>query len=382
MLIKKLSGLLLLSSIVFLSSCIQQSNTKPRNTSATITSKKTSQTSKESPGPSKIDLAYGDLHASLIPTSFPLLQERFYSKDAFMLAVPYSEDCSCWINEVKPVIEQFVIEKHVPVYFISNEILVENSNQLGLVVVKDNVTFAIFDNGEIANQITSRDYSLLKSYSSFEKYLDSLVTLPRIFYVSLDDINNLYQKDEKNIIYFSRGTCGDCTYLNSHGLLNWSKKNPNYKKPIYIFDCDQVRYNEDGLFDEVRWQAFKDDYGLSIINNPIYGYNSGYVPMFVYLKGSNLGVSYLSGCVAFNDTVEAINEEYVVIDSYYTQERLNNLSYIDSSVKTKVLKGMKLTRDDVTIYDGFGDYVLWNHESAEQYHNVFLEKFLNYCENH
>ena len=140
------------------------------------------------------------------------------------------------------------------------------------------------------------------------------------------------------------------------------------------------KLDDEGNVNAEQWQTFKDDYGLSNKHNPVYGYNTGYVPTFLYINGYLTGAQYLSGCVVFNDTVVEQDSKYVVTDSYYTSERLGSLTYLDSSVQTRILKGKTLGSKDVTVYPEYGNYVAWNHESAEQYHNVFVEKFLDYCE--
>lgn len=330
---------------------------------------------------SKIHLVFGDLTTNEVTTiSYNKLKEKVDSEETFLLAIQYSDHCACWQSEAKPVIEKYISEKHVICYHIKLEELEANNNTFGIKIVTGNSSFAVFENGQVKNTITTKDDNTLKNYSTFESYMNELVVLPKFYYVNKDFVDELYKKDEKNVIYYSRSTCGDCGYLDSHYLKEWSKNNPDYARKIYVLDCDQpgIRLDENNQVNKEQWQKFKDDYGMSTVNNPTYGYDTGYVPTFLLIQGSNEGVKYLSGAVAFNDSVEASDGKYVVTNSYYTSERLNNLKYIDISVDQKVLKGMELGSADV---NDNGTYVMWKHESAEKYHNIFVERFLKYSLN-
>ena len=327
---------------------------------------------------SKIQLVFGDLTTNEVTDiSYTKLKEKVDSEASFLLAVQYSDHCGCWFDELKPVVEKYISEKHVICYHIKLEELEANNNTFGIKIVTGNSSFAIFEDGQLKNTITTKDDNTLKNYDTFVSYMDSLVSLPKFYYVSKDYIDELYKKDEKNIIYYSRSECGDCGYLDTHYLKEWSKNNPDFTRKIYVLDCDQkgIRKDDDGNVNKEQWQKFKDDYGMSTVNNPTYGYDTGYVPSFYLIQGSSEGVKYLSGAVAFNDTVTSSDSKYSVTNSYYTNERLANLQYIDDEVKTKVLKGLELTNEDV---NDNGRYVMWKHESAEKYHNVFVDKFLKY----
>ncbi len=328
----------------------------------------------------KADLLFGDMHAeSLTTLSYGQLKEKVDSKESFMLAVQYSDNCGCW-SDAKPVIERYIKEKHVNCYHIKLAELDGNDNRFNIEIISGNVTLAIFKDGEVKKCTTTKEDSL-KVYDSFVSFVESVIQLPKMYYINLEDLNNLYKTPEKNIVYFSRATCGDCSYVNTSGLKSWSAKTKDYSKKIYVLDCDQpgIRYNTEGVYDKDQWQAFKHTYGLSTLNNPTYGYDTGYVPSFYLIQGSEAGVSFLSGSVTFNDSIaKGEDGAYYVTNSYYTEERLPNLAYIDSKVKTKVLKGMKVSEGVVEKeYEG-KTYATWDHPAAEKYHNIFLEKFLDW----
>ena len=330
----------------------------------------------------KIDLMYGDTSVKDVTTlKFDQLKEKIDSKDNFLLAVQYSEGCGCWSQDAHPVFERFIEEKHVNIYHIKLEELDGGGNRFGITIITGNVSFAVFEDGEVKSCVTTKDDTTLKKYDDFTAYLDSLVALPRIYYSTLDDIDKIYKTEEKNIVYFGRKTCGDCAYLETHYLKTWSKNNPGFTKKIYLLDCDQqdIRLDDEGKVNAEQWQQFKDDYGLSTKRNPTYGYDTGYVPTMLLVKGSLNGPEFLSGTVVFNDSVSKVDDKFVVSNSYFTEERLPNLAYIDDKVEHKVIKGLELTLDDVTYNEEKG-WARWNHESAEKYHNIMVEKFLAWSE--
>ena len=330
----------------------------------------------------KVDLLMGNMHATSVTSiSYDLLKEHVDSKENFLVAVQYSDSCTCWSHDAKPILEQYIKEKHVIIYHVKLDDLDAHNNRFNIDVVKGNVSFAIFENGEVKKTVTTNENKTLKDYVAFSSYMESMITLPRMYYVSLDDVNGLYKKNEKNIVYFSRSTCGDCSYLETHYLRTWSKNNPGFAKKIYVLDCDQkgIRYktDEDKVVDADQWQEFKHQYGLSSKNNPNYGYDNGYVPTMFLVQGDGTKVSYLSGLVVFNDSLEKDGENYKVSNSYFTSERKEKLQYIDADITTPVLKGMSVSKDDVNVY---GEYFMWAHEASENYFNPFVEKFLAYCE--
>ena len=327
----------------------------------------------------KIDLMYGDLSVNDVTSlSYDSLKEKFDSKDTFLLTVQYSDGCACWRSDAHPIYIKYIEERHVPIYHIRLNQLDEGGSRFGITIITGNVSFAIVENGEVKHCVTTHETSTLKKYDDFKSYLESLVTLPRIYNVSLDDVDDLYRKDEKNIIYFSRRTCGDCSYINEHFLKSWSESHPNYKKNIYMLDCDQpdIRLDDEGNYNQEQWFQFKDDYGMSEKNNPDYGFDGGYVPSFYLIQGSLSKTTFLSGAVAFNDTLVKEEDSYVVRNTYYSQARIGKLAYIDDTVSPKYLEGMKVNSSEVN-----EKYGMWKHEAAEKYHNIYLEKFLAYCEN-
>lgn len=330
----------------------------------------------------KINIVFGDKNGEDVQTlSFVDLQTKVTSKETFLLVVQYSDGCACWRSEAHPILKRFTQETKAIVYHIKYDDLRAGGSTFGIKIIEGSVSFAIFKDGKVKENLTTRDNPQLKDYSLFKEYMEDTIYLPKLFYVTLDDVENMYKSSEKSLIYFSRKSCDDCSYINHNFLTDWNKSHQKYERPIYVIDCDQpgIRLDENREYNEEQWFAFKDRHGLSNKNNSIFGYNGGYVPSFFLIQGSETSTAYLNGAVAFNDPINEIEEgKYVVSDSYFTEERLPSLKYIDDSVKHKVLKGLELSDNDIKVWSS--GYKSWKHESAEKYFNPLLEKFFDYVE--
>lgn len=327
-------------------------------------------------GDGKVNLVFGDQNATSYSTiNFLDLKEKVNSRETFLLVVQYSDGCGCWVNEARPIVEKFVNEKHVIIYHIKYEELSGGGNDFGITIRTGEVSFAIFSKGEVARCITTSDGTALKQYSSFKTYMSETVNLPRFYYVSLSQLDSLKASSKKNVIYFSRKTCSDCSYLNRNYLQDFLNEHSNYSKNIYVLECDAkgIRLDDEGNLDSEQWQAFKHQYGLSTLNNPTYGYDTGYVPTLQIVSNN----SYLSQIVYFNDSITKQDEKYYVSNSYFTEERLPNLEYLSGFRGTKVLKGLEVPSSDVI---GYGDYHFWDNEKAAKYHDLLMEQFLLFAE--
>lgn len=335
-------------------------------------------------GGGKICIYFGDKNATDVTTiKFTKLEEMVNSKENFMIAVQYSDGCACWSSDAHPVLQKYVQDNQVNIYHIKYDELRAHENTFGIKIITGNVSFAIFEEGQCKVNLNTRENPPLKDYELFTSFMKDTINLPKFYYVTLDDVKNMYKSSEKSVIYFSRNSCGDCSYINEHFLKDWNKSHPNYSKKMYVLDCDQkgIRFDDQGEYNEKQWYKFKDDYGLSTANNTVYGYGEadggGYVPSFYLIQGSQSKTTFLSGAVAFNDKLAKDGDNYKVVNSYYTEERLSSLQYIDDSVRNKVLVGLSVNASDVTLY---GQYISWNHDAAEKYHNPLLEKFFDYVE--
>lgn len=331
-----------------------------------------------------VELVFGDKTASDFRyLNFTQLEEKVNSKETFLLVVQYSDGCACWVQEAKPTLIKYIKEKHVICYHIKNDELVKGNNNFGIKILTGSVSFAVFEDGEVRNCINTHDSKTLKNYDSFVEYMDSFVNMPHFFWVSKEEVSRLYDANSKSVVFYSRSTCGDCSYVNSNYLVEFSKKHPEYSKEVYVLECDVpgIRYNDEGVLDADKWGEFKTEHELSYEGNFIYGYETGVVPTFQLIGNGQL----YSQCVYFNDSVTKTDDnKFVVSNSYYTNERLEHLQYLKDFDGTKVLKGLEVSKDDVeehwskdgqTFY-GYG----WLKKKAAKYHDPILEQFLLYSE--
>lgn len=334
----------------------------------------------------KATLQYGQMISNTTEAiDYQTLSEKVDSKETFLLAV-YAPGCSCW-STFQAVLADYMKENHVIVYSISYKEFHtdggESRDNFGMKLKSGYTSFAIFKNGKVIVDVNSEKKEL-KEIDVFKKLMESSVILPKIFYISKDQVDSLYASEETSVLYFARSTCSDCQYFDRNLLDSYTAE-----KNMYILDCEKIgirKYDEDGNLtpeSAAKWAEFKENYGLASVNNPDYGYDAGYVPSLFLLKGNgdknNPKTTFMSGSVYFNDTVEVVDGHYEVTNSYYTSERLSKLEYA-SDIEKNVLKGMSLDDDEVSSIEYKGEtYHFWKHESAAEYHTPLAKAFLDYA---
>ena len=313
------------------------------------------------------------------------LSEKVENKETFLVSV-YAEGCTCW-STFQTVLSQYIKETHVIVYAIGykafHSTTGETLDNFGLKLKSGYTSFAIFKDGKPLVDVNSEKKEL-KEYEPFKKMMDASVTLPKIFYISKDQVDQLYGSNETSLLYFARSNCQDCQYFDRNLLDSYETS-----KNIYILDCEKIGirvYDETGTHltpeSQVAWNKFKEDYGLASTNNPDYGYDTGYVPSLFLLHGNgdaeHPSPTFLQGSVYFNDSVEMVGDELKVTSSYYTTERAAKLEYL-SGIETTVLKDMTLSPSDVdAITFGENTYYFWKQDAAARYHTPLAKAFLDY----
>ena len=349
--------------------------------------------------PVVIDLAYGSIENSLKEIDYTQLTTMVNDEDSFILAITSSSlGCGCWSTFKNNILLPYQNENHVLVYYINHQEFYDASQKLmntyGLTITQD-PGFALFNKGELkySETYSSKNF-IFSKMEYFKEYMQDKVKLPNTFYLSKEQLDNFYKGNEEFTVMFSRNNCGDCKYVLKNYLLEFALNNKKSEKPLYILECEDVEvtvgyntvklreYDAEGNLTEAsstRWANFKNEYGLSNVNNPTFGYDAGSVPTFIHVQpdGTNKTGSVIKDqAVYFNDAVSQVDGKYVVTNSYYTNERAANLTYL-GDVKTKVLKGLEIPASDVS---AFGEYISWNHDAAEKYHTPLLKAFLTkYC---
>lgn len=154
-----------------------------------------------------------------------------------------------------------------------------------------------------------------ETQEAFNKMFEKYVILPSYFYISPEMLDNKLKNKESFVVHFTRSTCPDCSYLNTHFLDNYMRENKD--KTFYIIECDIAgrRYSLDSdpsnpQVDSTLWQGFKDKYQLSKTTSPEFGYDLGVVPTLQYYKDGVLSASDVYVNESFSEElISGVEEE-------------------------------------------------------------------------
>lgn len=319
-----LLSIVLASSSVLFSSCQTQSN-------------------------NKIHLDFGLIKSQNIQSITELTELKYNSLvskishgDSFLLAI-YNEGCGCW-TDFQSVLTQFFNETHCTVEYINVYEFI-GKDDLGLYLeASDLPSIAVYERGKLKIQSVylRDDRTMFKSYSKFKEFIDKNVFLPKMYYVEKDVLDSYIEKDKEFNLYVARSACGDCNAVTTDVLYDWNQKVDTVNDILYVFDIQEY-YPSSTATDEQKayYQEIKDTYGLSEKNNPTFGYSTGMVPTFQRRKGSTIK----DMIVVLNDSVDRENSK---IKSYFTSERVGQMSFLkDKKIKT-ILDGMELTSEQVS----------------------------------
>lgn len=317
----------------------------------------------------RVQLSFGDIHVIDVDdtTTIEIINEKVANKESFLLTVA-DETCYCW-ETFHPIIKSYVSDKHVPCGLVTYKYFKDLAFNYGITLVKGTTTFVVFEDGKVKVQVqSSATNTTLQNKDDFYKFMDGTVKLPKAYFVNEADIDKMIVEKKTAVIYYERTQCGDCTYINPTIIKNYINGHQKMNN-LYVLDCQPWK-----LLEPDQYQAMKDKYGISAANNPIYGANigddKGVFPYFQLIENG----TFASGAVAFNDKVEKQNEKYVVTDSYYNNDRINNLQYLNN-VSTKVIKGLELNTSDIT---DNGEWVSWKKDSAIKYYEPIIDAFFDY----
>lgn len=280
-----------------------------------------------------------------------------------------SPGCSCWTG-FKAIIDSYVKKTHVVVYQIDRKEF-EEKERFGITLLaSSDPTLLITKEGEVnAEYFKSKNNdALFTKYDSFVSALNKVVKEPRLMLVNQDYLDNaLFASSSANynsnqVVYYLRETCGDCSYCTPHVLTPYFTKN-NSAKEILCMDIDYLRA------DMTAYAAFKTAYKLTAEGDATYGYDAGVVPTFQVWKSGKL----VDACVYFNDSIAKDESgKWHVSNTYYTEERVQNLKYTNI-----VLMGMELKDEEVATIEEY-NYSYWMQDAAAEHHNKILTSFLDY----
>lgn len=281
----------------------------------------------------KISLNIGDMNASTyIIIDNLTLNKMISDKESFVLFV-YQEGCK-HCERFKPVLESAISERHLIVYAISywsvetgHEIRTAVTGTPSMILYKEGVLDLVTDPGV--------NYDYFSSKNGLLEFFDTYTYMPTAYYINKSQLDEMIVDDNEFIVYFSRKSCSDCSYLNRNYLKEYLKINHDTKH-FYIIETDAegIRYTN-GQYDADLWQSFKDSYGLSSVNNPI-GHGVGYVPTLQYYEDGIVKEMM----VYFNDCEYVLNEDgsysVVINNSYYEDNPYIGQTLTDSEYRGKL----------------------------------------------
>lgn len=304
--------------------------------------------------------------------------------EIFLLAVyqgQYSEDCMCWTT-FQNIIASYMNKYNERVYVYNAQgqdgslahLKIEKTNEStpSLYIFNGNAQIAKFSENRSKDKNIFNDVTCEAMYKRVHKVINK----PKAYYVDDTFLENNLSKTDKAIVSFVRKECGDCNYVIPNVIIPYIKQN-NVSSNIWLFDMQNI-YNvsrsETATEEEkAQYQALKDKYGLSSTGNSEYGYQQGVVPTTHYYENGILK----DASVFFNDTIsQREDESYYISDSYYSEERLQNLHYLEGVNFTTCLKGMDI--QNIYVLHTQSGQPYWSQSAAAKYHAPLLKAFLDY----
>ena len=325
----------------------------------------------------KVKPTFGEVtHQKYHEISYARLTQMIEYKESFLLVCD-PKGCSCFTYFMKAS-EDYIKENHLVLYYMKVSDF-DGKNDYGIKLVNGSTSFSIFNKGQIQQSISSNSSTeVMEKKEKFVEYISQYVTQPNMYYVVPADLEKMYKNANKSLIYFSRNRCEDCSYINSHFLYEYMEKRDDV---LYVLDGDDCirKYDDAGnLINKQEWVNFKVNFGIAADNNPKYGYNTtfdqGVVPTFLLVSGNETETTYHSGAVAFNDFVQKVGNEYKITTTYYSNARLNDLTYLNGLGS---LEGIPVNKDDVFFFDQEETFGTWNKSASASSYFTRVERFLD-----
>lgn len=313
-------------------------------------------------------------------TDRSVLEAMVRRQENFVLLVlgEAHETCGCWNTFHAQNIVRFQQETGLLIHYLYSNELAED---YGMDVGTAKATIGIFRDGALAYQNSDADENapFYRDYSSFRSWMLERICLPRVFYLTREQLSAKYDETSPFAIYFSRQTCGDCARMQSGAFRSYFEERPTGIETSYAIDLDSVgigAIEKDGEIihrstaenatpeqkeAQRQYEAFKEEYGLVESEGNPAGYGQGYVPTFFHVNpegnGKKTGDVIDLSAVFYNDKVE--NGAFA--ESYFTAERLalESLSYLrESDVEHKVLQDLATELPRNEAYKAYHDPIL------------------------
>ena len=310
------------------------------------------------------------------------LYERAVNNETFLLAVyqkSYSDDCLCW-STYQNVIVSYMNKYHEQVYLYDSESQDESVKELGIEKANDSTPSLYIFKGKKKlvkySYNNNKDKELFADVDVLSNKVHKFINKPNMYYVDDTSLKEKLANNEKSVVAFVRKGCGDCKYIIPNVVIPYINKH-NTSKDLLVFDMQDIyelSKNETASEEEkALYQNTKDYYGLSETSNEEFGYRKGVVPTIQYYEGNVVKDT----TVFFNDSVSQKEDgTFYISQSFYTKERLPNLSYLKDKKITNVLCNKTIDEKNAMQTKSGGYY--WSQTDAAKYHTPILEAFLDY----
>lgn len=300
-------------------------------------------------------------------------------EENFILVLYPGEDstCGCW-TVFRDNLNQYAKDNERIIYAINSFLLMGNSDDsYGLTLPTDRPSLVVMENGSLKQEwvYNARDTQKFFTSSTYlEEHLNEYTISPKLIYIDEELLNeyvNVSPMDDFNVLYTWK-SCSDCTYCLPNAVFPFIETHNSFKK-LYVIDLEvEGLLLEDGVKnrENENYLNFLNEYGLTATGNQTFGYDRGFVPTFQHYEKGVLK----DADTYFNDAISLVGEKYIVTRTFFTEERINNLNYLNNFTGTKVLEGLEIEESDLNITS---NSVSWKKEAAAQYHNPLLEAFLS-----
>lgn len=313
----------------------------------------------------RVLLSYGDIHSSGVIdhetiSSKELRDKIVVDKESILLAIS-SDNCGCW-SDFRPLLNNYIMNNNLICYHKTYSEFKDYMSELKIEFEVGHVTLAIIENGAAKFNII-HDYEKEETtvQSEFDKLMDSLIIKPKFYYINEEDYFTMKASDKTELVYFARSKCGDCNEIN-RTILNEYVHEKEFDQSIYVLDCQKYLATE-------TYQDKKHSFGMSESANPKYGFSQGVFPFFSLIQNGE----YISGAVAYNETLEMKDGKVVVSESYYDETRVQNLTYTDY-----VLTGKTIPEGEYN-YDPANKEYSWIKKYATNEYRGLIYSFLDYA---
>ena len=336
----------------------------------------------------KAPLTYGTYVETNIRSLRELSNEELLTKtrdeeETFLLAVyqgDYSLTCDCW-NTFQNVVVNYVNTYHESVYLYNAYNQDEQLANLRIEKIRDSAPYLYIFKGE--ETLAKYSYNNRNQKAIFENTngkamynaVHKVITAPTMYYVDETYLDSQIMDDKDLIVLFMRRGCGDCKYVIPNVIISYINEN-HPKDKLYLFDMQDsydLSKKEDATEEEKsQYQSLKNYYALSEKGSSKHGYKDGVVPTIQCIKKGKIA----DASVYFNDEISKKEDgTFYVSDSYYSEERLEHLSYLKNCQFQTVLKDMPI--NEGVLENPNGGYY-WSQEVASRYHTPILKAFLGY----